>query len=215
MSQSAKEKFTWEAIFEAVRTCRATARDKEPSRLAVEDVLGGGDGNRIQVAIRAVEAEYGFRPEFLDTLPAKLQRFVSDPRTGNGRLPIPAELTDLGDPYLSAFITMVSATQQRLSDGANDARILIDDKAREADQRVAEALTVVGEHVATIETRDTTINDLTLKLAAETRRADKAEAALDAYKQSNRGVGKMRTQMNAVHAAVVPSRARASRAKRK
>ena len=193
-----------------VRLCRKTAKDTEPTRLAVESVMGGGDGNRIQVAIRAVEAEYGYRPEFLDDLPAKLKRYVTDPRTGNGRLPIPAELTDLGEPYLSAMITMASATKQRLNDAATHAGIPVADKAREADQSVADALAVVTEHATTIATRDATITDLTNKLATAPRRADKAEAALKAYKQAKGGVGKMQTQLGDVHAAVVTSRRRAS-----
>jgi hypothetical protein len=215
MGQSTKEKYTWDEIFETVRLCRKTAGDTEPTRLAVEDVMGGGDGNRIQVAIRAVEAEYGYRPEFLDDLPAKLKRFVSDPRTGSGRLPIPAELTDLGDPFLSALITIASATKQRLTDGATDAGVLVADKAREADQLVADAQAAVADHAATIAIRDTTITDLTKKLAAATRRADKAEAALEAYRQANRGVGKMQAQLGDVHAAVVTSRRRVSRTTRR
>lgn len=215
MGQGTKEKYTWDEIFEAVRLCRTTAGDTEPTRLAVESVMGGGDGHRIQIAIRAIEAEHGHRPEFLDTLPAKLQRFVSDPRTGNGRLPIPAELTDLGDPFISAMITIASATRQRLIDGANHASILVADKSREADQRVADALAAVADHAATIALRDTTIIDLTKKLATATRRADKAEAALDAYKQSNRGVNKMQAQLGDVHAAVVTSGRRVSRTTRR
>lgn len=215
MSHDTREKYTWDEIFKTVRLCRKTAGDTEPTRLAVEAVMGGGDGNRIQVAIRAVEAEYGYRPEFLDDLPEKLQRFVTDPRTGKGRLPIPAELTDLGEPYLSAMITMASATKQRLNDAATNASLLVSDRAREADQHVADALKVVADHVATLEMRDTTISDLTKKLATATRRADKAEAALDAYRQANRGVGKMQAQLGDVHAAVVTSRPRASLTTRK
>ena len=215
MGQSKKEKYTWDEIFETVRLCRKAAGDTEPTRLAVEDVMGGGDGNRIQVAIRAVEAEYGYRPEFLDDLPAKLKRYVSDPRTGSGRLPIPAEMTDLGDPFLSALITIASATKQRLTDAATDAVILVADKAREADQRVADALAVSADRAAIIAMRDTTISDLTKKLALATRRADKAEAALDAYKQANRGVGKMQAQLGDVHAVVVTSRSRAARTARR
>lgn len=210
MGQGTREKHTWDEIFKTVRLCRKAAGDTEPTRLAVEAVMGGGDGNRIQVAIRAIEAEYGYRPEFLNDLPEKLKRFVSDPRTGKGWLPIPAELTDLGEPYLSAMITMASSTKQRLNDAATHTAILVSDKAREADQRVTDALAVVAEHVAGIATRDATITDLTKKLATATRRADKAEDALKAYKQANRGVGKMQAQLGDVHAAVVTSGRRAS-----
>jgi len=214
MGENTKEKFAWDSIFDAVRLCRAAEGDKEPTRLAVEQVLGGGDGNRIKVAIRAVEAEYGLRPEIIDSLPPHLKRFIADPRLPGGRLPIPAQLkATLPEPYLSAMITMSSATLQVLEDAATNAAILVADKEQAADTRVAEAEQRVKDCVAVIAVRDAMIADLGMQLATATRRADKAEAARDAYKESKRGISGMQAQVREVHTAVVKKRVAPARTK--
>lgn len=80
----APQKYEWPDIFKAVRLCRAENGNAEPTRLSVENVLGGGDPVRLNIAIRAVEAEYGHRAEYLDTLPDRILRHVTDPRKEGG-----------------------------------------------------------------------------------------------------------------------------------
>lgn len=209
-----KEKFSWDEIFKAVRLCRELAGNSEPTRLAVEDALGGGDTNRITVAIRAVEAEYGHRPENLDLLPENIKRFVADPRKAGGRLPIPENLkAKLREPFLSSLIAIAGGVLQELEDAGNHAAILVASNELEWRVRLEAAEKIVQEQRVTIAGKDSDIRRLETQLQKATKRADRAEAAREAYVVSSEAITGMQTQIDEVHGAVVTKRAHSRRAR--
>lgn len=186
---AAKQKFSWSEIVNTVRTCREVAGHTAPSRNAVEQLLGGGDPTRITVAIRAVEAEYGFHPEFLDTLTPELRALVTDPRQPGGRLAVPAIMsTDLPEDFTSLLITMTGTLQQILDQTATNAAVLVADYNKRADERVAKAEGAVADTTKALKKAEKEGADLRQKLAAAERRAERAEAACTAYKNGKRAV---------------------------
>ena len=125
-------KYEWPDIVKTVRLCRAENGNAAPTRLAVETIIGGGDTLRLDIAIRAVEAEHGHRPEYLDTLPDQILRHLKDPRKEGGLLPIPEAIkARLREPFLSALITIASAVLAELEQGAQNATILVTDTERD------------------------------------------------------------------------------------
>ncbi len=186
---AAKQKFSWSEIVNAFRTCREVAGHTAPSRNAVEEFLGGGDPTRINIAIRAVEAEFGFGVDFLDMLAPDVRALVRDPRQPGGRLAVPSVMTtDLPEPFLAALITIVGAITQTREQTATDAAVLVADYQKRADERVATAEAAVANHVKTIRARDKELATLREQLATTTRRADRAEAACAAYKNGKQAV---------------------------
>lgn len=198
-----KPRHEWPAVINAVRTCREVAGNTAPTRHAVEQLLGGGDATRINVGIRAVDAEYGFHPEFLDTLSPEVRALVTDPRKPGGRLAVPPVMAaTLPEPYLAALITITGAITQTLEDGATNAAVLVDDFRKRADERVATAEAAVAYHVKTIRARDKELASLREQLATAKRRADRAEAACTAYKNGKRAVAGLEAKVDDLAEAV-------------
>lgn len=134
------------------------------------------------MASRAVEAEFGFGIEFLDTLAPNVRALVRDPRQPGGRLAVPAVITtDLPEPFLAALITITGAITQTREQTATDAAVLVADYEKRADERVAKAEGSVAVTAKALKKAEKEVVDLRQQLAGAERRAERAEAACAAY----------------------------------
>lgn len=140
-----------------------------------------------------------------------MKALIADPRLPGGRLPVPAELrAALPDPILSALITVAGASLRMMEDAATNAAILVAANEKTCNTRGAVAVATVEDLVRTVALRDRDITDLRVWFAKAVLRADRAEAARDAFKESKRGFAGMKAQVSEVHHVVVSKRASAS-----